>query len=288
MKRPSRIPVPLLIGLLAVVGACGVDREFRPGPEHALLGDALPPPGVAPPESLLVACYNIQYGENVDLAIDDLRRSGLDQVDILLLQEMTPAGVDSIADALGLNRIYYPASVHPHHGKLFGNAVLSRWPISGERLAVLPHPHPWSGHRRIAVACDIDVAGRTVRAVSLHLATALLAARQRYEQAVAAVDSLVLDFDGPVVVGGDFNTSAPHDAVAIRKHYRRAARLLPVHLPPGCTIRWVIWRTLGVGCKLDHLFLRGFAVGSSGIEDGALASDHFPIWARVGWQKAEP
>jgi endonuclease/exonuclease/phosphatase family metal-dependent hydrolase len=277
----------LLLGLTALLGlgtACGIDRDFRPGPQHLVRASALDAPApTAPPESLLVVSYNIQYGEDVQLALQDLHRARLDRPDVLLLQEMTPAGVETIATALGLHRVYYPASVHPHHGRLFGNAVLSRWPIRDERMLVLPHPHPWSGHRRIAVACDLDVAGRPLRVVSLHLATAVLAARQRFEQARAVVDSLVADVGGPVIVGGDFNTSTDGDARNLRKFYRRAARLLPVRLPEGCTIRWVVWRVMGVGCRLDHLFLRGLAAGTAGIEDGALASDHFPIWARVGW-----
>jgi endonuclease/exonuclease/phosphatase family metal-dependent hydrolase len=215
--------------------------------------------------------------------VADLERAGLHHPDILLLQEMTPAGVETLAAALGLNHVYFPAAVHPHHGQLFGNAVLSPWPITGSELLILPHPHPWSGHRRIAVAADLDVGGRPVRAISLHLATAVVAARQRFEQAAAVVDSLVLGVTGAVVVGGDFNTSAPNDIINIRKDYRREARLLPAHLPPDCTVRWHVWRILDVGCRLDHLFLRGLVDGSTGIATDALASDHFPIWARVGW-----
>jgi endonuclease/exonuclease/phosphatase family metal-dependent hydrolase len=275
----------LLVPLLLAIAACGIDRDFRPGPQHEVLQTGARPVSPSPPDSLLVVSYNIQYGEDVAEAVADLRRAGLDRPDILLLQEMTPEGVDTVATALGLHGVYHPAAVHPHHGRLFGNAVLSPWPITGSELVVLPHPHPWSGHRRIAVAADLDVAGRPVRAVSLHLATAVVAARQRFEQAVAVVDSLVLGTGGAVVVGGDFNTSAPNDIIAIRKHYRRSARLLPVHLPPECTVRWHVWRILDVGCRLDHLFLSGLDAGRSGIATGATASDHFPIWARVGWRE---
>jgi len=271
----------LLLALLVILLACSIDREFRPGPEHVVMDTGEVSPGLA--DSLLVVSYNIQYGEDVDLAIADLHAAGLDRPDILLLQEMTPAGVESIAQALGLNHVYHPAAVHPHHSRLFGNAILSPWPITDTRILVLPHPHPLSGHRRIAASCDLVIAGRPVRAISLHLATAIVAAQQRFEQAVAVVDSLVTPWNGPVVIGGDFNTAAPNDIINIRKRYRRQARLLPVRLPPDCTVRWHHWRVLGVGCKLDHLFLRGLEAGSSGLEQEATASDHFPIWARLGW-----
>ncbi len=281
-KRPL---ICILVLLLALAAGCGIDRDFRPGPGHVVLQTDLAAPTVAMPESLLVVSYNIQFAEHVEQAIDDLRTAGLDRPDILLLQEMTPEGVEAVAAALDLNHIYHPAAIHPHHSKLFGNAILSPWPISNDRILILPHPHPWSGQNRIAASCDLDIAGRPVRTVSLHLATAVVAARQRFEQATAVVDSLVHGFDGPVVVGGDFNTSAPNDVINIRKHYRREARLLPVRLPPACTVRWHIWRVLDVGCKLDHLFIRGLRAGTSGIADEAAGSDHFPIWARLGWRE---
>jgi len=282
----SQLRITTTVLLLGLAAACSIDREFRPGPQHVVLQSGDVAPAAAVPESLLVVSYNIQFAEHVDQALDDLRTAGLDRPDILLLQEMTPEGVVAIADELGLNHVYHPAAVHPHHSKLFGNAILSPWPITADRILVLPHPHPWSGHNRIAAACDLDIGGRRVRTISLHLATAVVAAQQRFEQAVAVVDSLVTGFDGPVVIGGDFNTSAPNDIINIRKHYRRAQRLLPVRLPPYCTVRWHMWRVLDVGCKLDHLFVRGLRAGSSGITDGAEASDHFPIWARLGWSPA--
>ncbi len=87
-----------------------------------------------------------------------------------------------------------------------------------------------------------------------------------------------------MIVGGDFNTATAPALADLRKTYRRGARLLPARLPDGCTIRWNYGRPLGAGCRLDHLFLRGLDAGSTGIERAAVASDHFPIWARVGWR----
>jgi endonuclease/exonuclease/phosphatase family metal-dependent hydrolase len=284
--RPFR-PAPAVVGLLAALlatapGGCGFDREFRPDPRHAAVQPA-PAPAPARPDSLLVVSYNIQYGEDVALAVDDLRAAGLDRPDILLLQEMTPGGVDTVARALDLGYVYQPASVHPHHGRPFGNAVLSRWPIEAHRLLVLPHAHPVTGHRRVALACDLNVAGTPVRAVSLHLATAVLATALRVDQAAAVLDSLVVPWPGALVIGGDFNTAGPHDVATVRRMYRRDGRLHPAHLPNDCTVRGHPWRLLGAGCRLDHLFLRGLDDGATGIATGSEASDHFPVWARVGW-----
>jgi endonuclease/exonuclease/phosphatase family metal-dependent hydrolase len=276
----------LLLVLLTLGGGCAADPSLQPALsrevrlEATALGEATAEAAV--PDSLLVVTYNIQYGEDVALALSDLRRAGLDDPDVLLLQEMSPAGVDTVARALGLHAVYQPASLHPHHDREFGNAVLSRWPILDSQLLVLPHPHPWTGDRRIAVACDLDVAGRRVRTVSLHVATPVLTPGMRLEQATAVLEELVAGWTGPLIVGGDFNTSLPGDLPALRKEYRHRARLLPVP-PAGCTIRWHPGRLVGARCALDHIFLRDLRAGSHGVARGAKASDHFPVWARVGW-----
>jgi len=276
----------LVLLAVGLGGGCAAESSFRPGAQHlvALVASQTDQPAQRP-DSLLVVSYNIQYGEDVGVALADLRAAGLDRADILLVQEMGPDGVDTLSRALGLHAVYHPASFHPHHDRPFGNAVLSRWPITGSRLLVLPHPHPWTGHRRIAVAADLDVAGQPLRTVSLHVATPVLSPAARLEQATAVLDTLVAGWDGPLVVGGDFNTSLRGDYAALRKRYRRQARLLPVP-PTGCTVRWHPARLVGARCILDHLFLRGLVPGRHGVARQAAASDHFPVWARVGWTEA--
>ena len=281
----------LLAAALGLGAGCSADPALVPALSHELrleatrLGEAETAAAPSRPDSLLLVTYNIQYGEDVGLAVSDLRAAGLDDPDVLLLQEMGPVGVDSLARALGLHALYQPASLHPHHGLPFGNAILSRWPITNSQLLVLPHPHPWTGNRRIAVAADLEIAGTPVRTVSLHISTPVLTPGMRLEQAAAVLDSLVGDWDGPLIVGGDFNTSLPGDLSALRKHYRREARLLAVP-PAGCTVGWHPGRLVGARCELDHIFLRGLRAGAHGVAGHARASDHFPVWARVGWTSA--
>jgi len=280
---------PLILASLAclVIGStgCTVDRTFVPSPDHLHRVDEVASAPDTSAADLLVVSYNIQYGQDVVLALDDLRQAGLDEADVLLIQEMTPAGVDTMAAALGLHARYQPASIHPHHGRPFGNAVLSRWPITATRLHVLPHPHPWTRHRRIAMACDLDVAGRPLRVVSSHLATPVLSQDSRLAQAAAVLTGLADGWDGALVVGGDFNLSLPGELRAVRRHYRRHARLRLVNTGPDCTVRWNIGRLLGGGCRLDLLFQRGLASGSAGVATAGRASDHVPIWAHLHWSE---
>ncbi|HDZ59187.1 MAG TPA: endonuclease/exonuclease/phosphatase family protein, partial [Actinobacteria bacterium] len=89
---------------------------------------------------LNVVSWNIKFAREIDTAIAELNETDqLRNADIMLLQEMDDEGVDAIARSLGLNYVYFPASVHCRTGKKFGNAVLARWEISGSAKLLLPH-----------------------------------------------------------------------------------------------------------------------------------------------------
>jgi len=234
------------------------------------------------PDSFTVVSYNIQYGENIDLALADIQRDPrLHSADVFLLQEMDPEGTETLAHALNLHYVYFPASVHPHHARLFGNAVLSRWPITRQSVSILPHGHPFSGHRRIAVAADLDVAGQTLRVVSVHTATVVTAQDLRLDQAQAALDSLAA-VNGPVVIGGDFNTIADFEHTLVRRLFRRAG-FIQARLPAGPTVKWGLQRVLGLELVLDHMFFHNLQLLRTGIARQATASDHLPIWAVFTW-----
>ncbi len=272
-------------GLAAVVlssllAACSPRTAFVPGSAHVARGElpAAPPVGAAP-DSLIVVTYNIRHGEELAAALADLQALAPGGADVVLLQEMGPEGTAWLAERLGCGYAYAPASVHPHHDRLFGNAVLSRWPITAHRLVVLPHGSPLYGLRRVAVAADLDVAGRRVRAISVHLASAFMPQAQRLEQLGATLDSLVVGWDGAVVLGGDFNTSTPDDRFRFHRRLRAAGlRAAPATEP---TARWQPTRLWGLGEVLDHVYVRGLSPGRPTVGGEATASDHFPLRVTV-------
>lgn len=232
-------------------------------------------------DSITVMSWNIQYGRNLELALDEIRgHERLKDADIILLQEMDSDGVRFLAEELGFNFVYGPASVSPKNKDLFGNGVLSRWPIMNHRILILPHETMLTGHRRIAVSADIDLGGRQLRAVSLHTATMIMDQDKRMEQAAAIRDSLG-PFDGPVVMGGDFNTVSEYEGTLLRRTMRKLGMKI-VRLPEGPTISNRYKKMPGEIPVLDHIFVRDLAAGSRGIADGATASDHYPIWAVLG------
>jgi endonuclease/exonuclease/phosphatase family metal-dependent hydrolase len=266
----------LALGCLLLAG-CGVKTGYAPAAVKVYRGAALePPPAV--PDSLKVMSWNIQYGERVAQALVEIQAdSTLADADIILVQEMTREGIAEMARVLGMHHVYGLAAVHPHHQKLFGNGVLSRWPIVADKAIQLPHETLITGHRRIAVAADINLGDQVVRAVSIHTATVVMDLDKRVDQAKAARDSLG-EFAGPVIMGGDFNTVTDYEVTLLRQTMRRL-RLDTVRLPAGPTIANKVKKVPGSVPVLDHIFVKDFTAGSRGIAAGATASDHYPIWA---------
>jgi endonuclease/exonuclease/phosphatase family metal-dependent hydrolase len=260
-----------------LLGGCGVKTGYAPSEVQVYRG-AAPHPSSAVPDSLRVVSWNIKYGEQIPKALEEIQAdSDLASADIILVQEMTREGIEEMARILGMHHIYGLAAVHSHHQKLFGNGVLSRWPIVGDKAIQLPYETLITGHRRIAVAADISLGGRIIRAVSIHTATMVMDLDKRVEQARAARDSLG-DFTGPVIMGGDFNTVTDYEVTLLRQTMRRL-RLETVRLPEGPTIANKIKKIPGSIPVLDHLFIKDFTAGSRGIASGTTASDHYPIWA---------
>jgi len=273
--------IPPLLAVAVLLGAgCAVNTGYAPTAVPVYTGGPQPAAPTAAGDSLTVVTWNIQYGEKLDLAIAELRaHPRLAAADILLVQEMERAGVAALADSLGLHYVYGLAAVHPHHAKLFGNAVLSRWPIVAHESLVLPNDTPLTGHHRIAVAADIDLGGGVqLRAISVHTATMVVDLEKRLEQAAATLDSL--GGDGPVVVAGDFNTVSDWEVTLLRRVARRAG-FTHLRLPPGPTIANRYKRLPGSESVLDHVMVRDLAAGSRGVERTTTASDHYPVWAVI-------
>jgi endonuclease/exonuclease/phosphatase family metal-dependent hydrolase len=241
------------------------------------------PPVLAASDSLLVVSYNIQYGEDLEEALADLRGEPfLARADIILLQEMGPEGCDRVARDLGCDFIYYPASIHPHHDRPFGNAVLTRGRITGQGFTRLPPGGPVSGTPRLAVFADLELGARRLRAVSIHSSTVIVPAEDRRRQVRAMLDNLAIGTD-PLVIGGDFNTVSEQEALRLAQDMRRSG-LREARLGPGPTIRMPWLRPPGINGRLDHVFCRGLRAGRSGIVAAATASDHYPVWTVLHWE----
>lgn len=278
--RPNRFIILVLLAGAALASGCArlADREFitdsmRSG-EHS--------EGAQPLDSLVVASYNIRYGQDIEQAIADIRADPmLLAADILLLQEMDAEGTDQIAAALGYNFVYYAATTHPKYHRLFGNAVLARATITRHEFLALPVESPFPVTARIAVVAEIATEPLPVVAVSIHTSTVMVEQSVRLEQYQLVSDSL-LAFTGPIVIGGDFNTPTYDDVRLLRERMRERGYLHARPEVPTAHLPW--WQqAFDVQAELDHLFFQRMRLRRNGVSTGATASDHLPIWAVFEW-----
>ena len=235
-------------------------------------------------KSLRIATYNISVAAGVSTAAHVPNASGrLSSIgaDVVALQEVVGAGprgggqAEEIGAALGMGWIMTPARLL--RGHLFGNAVLSRFPIAEH----LEHDLSWKTcEPRRLQRVDVSVNGATLHVYNVHLGTALLERRHQAERLAEIVTDRHVP--GPKLVLGDFNEwmkglvtstlSARLNSVDLRNFLRRR-RTSQAYFPL---------------LHLDHIYYAG-RVEIVGIElprtrFALVASDHLPLVAdiRVG------
>lgn len=238
-----------------------------------------PAPGSA---TFHVVTWNVEHSARIDTALEEIGDSDrLAGADVYLLQEIEQEDVPRLAEGLGgLAAVHYVASLRERSGIEFGNTVLSRWPVLDALRIDLPGDR-WYGSPRLATAVDLDVHGRRVRVVSLHTSTFVLGPTERLDQARHVLEESA-DFDGPMVVGGDFNTFERSDVVELRALFRRYGFRESPTGPEGTIERpWRRW--ISPHDQLDHVFHRGLVPIDGGVETPTEASDHRPVWTRLRW-----
>ena len=223
-------------------------------------------PAAAP---VRVVTFNIKLGREIDRAIEVLRSDSLRGADVVALQEMDQVGVARIAQALGLNYVYYPGVIHPTDHRFFGPALLTPWPIERSWKLALPHLGRFRHQQRIATAAVVRVRGQPIQVYAVHLEAQLrVSATQRADQ-VRTIIADAAATPAPVVIAGDFN-SYDIGPVLTQAGYRWATELA------GPSISLFSW---------DHIFVRSLAPArpaSVGVLDDVRgASDHHPVWAVV-------
>ncbi|HEY3221637.1 MAG TPA: endonuclease/exonuclease/phosphatase family protein [Gemmatimonadales bacterium] len=232
---------------------------------------ALPAPATtfaadAPMPALRVVTLNLKYARRVERAIYAFQSyAPLRGADIIMLQEMDAPATQRIAAALGMAYVFYPAGVHPRTHRDFGNAILSRWPITADQKLLLPHLGRLRHGQRIATVASIQVGTQTIRLYCLHLGTPsdIGWAKRRDQARAVLADAAAYPL---AIVAGDMNSHG------IGKEFRDAGYLWPTEHDSFTTgvFNW------------DHIFLKGFSSppeGAGVARDTLEISDHFPVWA---------
>jgi len=225
--------------------------------------------------SVKVVSYNIKLGKEIDRAISEL--TGVPELcgaDIILLQEMDSEGTEEIARELGYNYVYFPAAIHTKHDREFGNAILTRWPITDSWKLLLPHRDPVRKNRRIAAVATIAVGECEILTYSVHTEMVWLALDRRIAQVDSVIRS-VSEIHPHVIIGGDFNTESDH-YVGVAEDLFAGAGFVRASRGVGPTAKAGPAGLFDL--RFDHIFTRGFSVIDRGKVEDIEASDHLPIW----------
>lgn len=179
------------------------------------------------PETLKHVVFNIERGVTLHETIDFLKMCpDLKDIDIIYANELDDGAQRSgnqnvameIAKAIGMNYAYgleFIELVNPNDKKGFhGNALFSRWPIRWAKAVHLPEQYNWYFDRqkrigaRVGIVCSLDVGGREVGAVVVHLENRTDSAG-RAAQMDAIYQEIQRSFapDVPIMIGGDLNTN---------------------------------------------------------------------------------
>lgn len=176
-------------------------------------------------DTLSILVFNMERGVHLDALGDYLETCpGIQPFDVILGNEMDDGCIRSgnrdtaaeLAKRLDMNYVYglefielvNEADRKGHHG----NAIFSRWPIKQAKILRLPEEFNWyfdSQKRiggRLAILAELDVAGRSVGVVTIHLENRTTeAGRGRQMEAILqAAEEMFPDM--PVILGGDLNT----------------------------------------------------------------------------------
>lgn len=230
------------------------------------------------------------------ILLQETHRSGADALrpgpdhDGQALHHTPPSGLRSdiveLAEGLRLHMAYAPAEANgrpdpdaPAEDR--GVAILSSHPLRDVRVLELPRER----QRRVALLGTVAGMRPDGTPWELRVATAHLENRApwsrlfdsfgpaRGRQAEALVEALG---DGPVVLGADLNTWAPH-------FVESALSVMARHFPDSPRPAGATFSVLGVGRTLDHLLFRlGSGQGARVlVADHSYGSDHVPVVGMV-------
>jgi len=158
------------------------------------------PPDAGPGAlTLRVLTLNVLRGSADPAAV--VWAAGRHQVDLLVMQELTPGMVHRLADA-GLDTLLPHRHLSPRPGPN-GTGLWARWP-----LAPLP---PVPGVVSAAPRARIQpLDGWPVTVTGVHARPPVGRNVRRWQQELAAIRSALIGTDGQQVIAGDFNASRDH------------------------------------------------------------------------------
>lgn len=231
-------------------------------------------PALAAHEPLKVMSFNV-FGVNQDFAaVTELIRR--EQPDILLLQEAYHHnGLPLLAE---LGNFYPDSQLYKLHNMRMGQMILSRYP-----LQQIERPGYIKGR---TLKARVETPAGPVSVWNTHPYPPL-----RQSSHIAQISNLAREIaqsDGPLIVGGDFNTTDQAETYQLisrqldNAHWEAGWGFgfsFPARAPelPG-------WLPVGPLVRIDHIFYSDhFMAHSARTLPEAAGSDHFPVVAELVW-----
>jgi endonuclease/exonuclease/phosphatase family metal-dependent hydrolase len=192
------------------------------------------------------------------------------RADVIALQEVLRPflgedPLEEIADGLGLHVAF--AATRSHKRGELGNAILSRWPMTGVSVLDLSFSRM---ERRLAMAAQFSFeGGGTLDVVATHLA---LGDRTRHRQVLSLLDHPRFQ-GGPTVLLGDMNAWRQCKATRALDDGMHHNLAWPPSFPSARPV-----------LSLDRIYSRGadvIEIDSHISAAARRASDHLPVVARV-------
>ena len=237
-----------------------------------------------PRPTLRIATYNVHRCRGLDGRTRPERIAAVLRAidaDVVALQEVIGAGphgrghAEELGAALGMGWVMAPA--RQFRGHQFGNAVLSRLPITLH----IEHDLSWKTcEARRMQRVDISAHGGTLHLYNVHLGTAILERRHQAKRLATIVSDRHVT--GPKLVLGDFNEWMRGLATSLLNEKLQSVDLRDF-LPRKRTQR--TYPGIFPVLHLDHIYYAG-KVEVVGVELprtrlSLVASDHLPLVADI-------
>ncbi|MFG0261242.1 MAG: endonuclease/exonuclease/phosphatase family protein [Novipirellula sp. JB048] len=229
------------------------------------------------PASLRVLSYNIHHGRGTDDQVDLERIAQVivdSRADLVALQEVDQrtrrtGGVDQTQQLARLTGMHGQFCKQiDYQGGEYGQAILSRWPLSDLQIHWLPGEPP--RERRIVATCAVAMPGHSLLFGSTHWHHANAEIRLRQSQALS---ELLSPLSAAVIIAGDLNAeppAAPVQALAAQWGIVQSSQRLKTFpaVKPTKQIDYILYRPTSA-----------MRIVSSEVIDEPLASDHRPLLA---------
>lgn len=265
MKASKLLRITLVSVGLASLGSClsvsKEDRMLTSGP----LGDSVGGSSLGQNDFGILS-WNIHKEAHENL-IHDLSHYAVEN-DLLLLQEVVmDAPMREVLTKVGFT--WQMADAFSVGGRVRGVLVAARaQPLSGR---VMRTNEPLFPIPKSVIVTRYPIGRQRLAVANLHGINFSLGL-SRFREQLEAVGSELRDHEGPIILGGDFNTWSKKRHAALDQVAHQLG-LTPVEPFPD-------ERRRAFGRHLDHLYVRGFTVIEATSPE-AKSSDHNPILVRL-------